>query len=291
MGLKMAFKLFFAILINTFVCFAQSNIADILYPLSSDTSEYSAIPIYSQVELNSIIKDIETPTLPNIMCQFSQCDFLDSAKSKQFRKIDINGDGEMDIVFSTDRCSDEILNLIWIKQKYYYKFTEYHWGTIVRVFRNKNNSHSLLIRSGYCCGGTVGSYQLFDPSNKEIRRIIDNQFNTICEFWGTQFPKEKTVSKPFHTIHDKAPLRTSHEELNLLDSSRCAYYEAVYGNIIAEYVEGSTGKILSEYTDSKGEHWYFVLMDPKDLIGYNRFYNAHFSFKCGWINSKDIKLL
>ena len=286
----MPFKLFIAILINTLVCYSQTNIADVLYPLSSDTTEYLAIPIYNHDELNSVIKDIEAPTLPNIMCQFSQCDFLDSVKSKQFRKIDINGDGEMDIIFSTGGCSDEILNLIWIKQKYYYKFIEFHWGTIVRVFRNNNNSHSLLIRSGYCCGGQFGSYQLYDPSNKDFHRIIENQSNVICEFMDTQFPKGKTMSKPFHTIRDKAPLRTSHEELNLLDSSRCAFYEAVYGNIIAEYVIRSTGKILSEYTDSMGEHWYFVLMDPKDLIGYNRFFNAHFSFKCGWINSKDVKI-
>ena len=287
----MPFKLFIAILINALVCYSQTNIADVLYPISSDTTEYSAIPIYSPDELNTIMKNIEVPTLPNIYCQFSQCDFLDSVKSTQFRKIDINGDGEMDIIYSANGYSDEILNFIWIKQPNYYKFIEYHFGTIVRVFRNKNNSHSLLIRSGYCCGGQFGSYQLYDPSNKDIHRIMDNQFNTICEFMGTEFPKEKTMSKPFHTIRDKAPLRTSHELLNLLDSSRCAFYEAVYGNIIAEYVERSTGKILSEYTDSMGGHWYFVLMDPKDLIGYNRFYNAHFSFKCGWINSKDIKIL
>jgi hypothetical protein len=284
-------KLFIIFLFNTLICYSQTNIADILYPLSSDTTEYSVIPIYSPDELNSIIKDIELPTLPNIACQFSQYDFLDSLKSKQFRKIDINGDEEMDIIFSTNGCSDEILNLVWIKQQNYYKFIKYHWGTIVRVFKNKNNSHSLLIRTGYCCGGTVAFYKLFDPSNKDIHRLIDNQFSTICEFWGTQLPKEKTMSKPFLTIRDKVPLRTSHEVLNLLDSSRCAFYEAVYGNIIAEYVEKSTGKILSEYTDSIGDHWYFVLMDAKNLIGYNRFYNAYGSFKCGWMNSKDVKLL
>ena len=288
----MPFKLFIAILLNTFICYSQTNIADILYPLSADTTSYSVIPVYNHDELNTILKNIEIPTLPNNICQFSKCDFLDSVKSKQFRKIDINGDGEMDIIYSTNECSEEVLNLIWIKQKYYYKFSEYHYGTIMRVFKNKNNSHSLLIRSGYCCAGEVGSYNLYDPSNKDIRRFIDNQFNTICEFTGTQFPKEKTQSKSFYTIRDKAQLRTSHEVIDSLDTSRGEFEEmAVYGNIIAEYVEKSTGKILSDYTDANGEHWYFVLMDATNLIGYSRFYNAHFSFKYGWINLKDIKIL
>lgn len=288
----MPLKIFFAVIINSLICYSQTNIADILYPLSSDTTEYSIIPIYNRDELNSIIKDIEVPTLPNIACQFSKCDFLDSVKSKQFRKIDINGDGEMDIVFSTDGCSDEILNLIWIKQKNYYKFAKFHWGTIVRVFRNISNSHSLLIRSGYCCAGIVGSYKLYDPSNKDLHRFMENQYTTICEFWGTQFPKEKTMSIPFHTNRDKAQLRTSHELLNTLDTLRGEFEEmAVYGNIIAEYANKSTGKILNEFVDANSERWYFVLMDAKDFIGYNRFYNTHFSFKCGWMNSKDVKLL
>jgi hypothetical protein len=287
----MPFKLFIAILINTFVCYSQTNIADILYPLSEDTTNYSVLPVYTRDELKNMQDNIEIPTLPYNTCQFSKSDFLDSTKSKQFRKIDINGDGEMDIIYSTNECSDEIQNLIWLKQKNNYKFSEYHYGTIIRVFKNKDNSHSLLIRSGYCCAGQVGSYKLYNPSNKDIHRIIENQFTTICEFWGTQFPKEKTLSKPFFTIHDKAQLRTSHEVLNSMDSSRCEFDDAVYGNIIAEYVEKSTGKILSEYIDSIGEHWYFVLMDAINLIGYNRFYNAHGSFKCGWINSKDVKIL
>ncbi|MDR3609398.1 MAG: hypothetical protein P4L27_02415 [Ignavibacteriaceae bacterium] len=287
-------KLFFAVAFSSVICFSQTNIADVLYPRSPDTLVYSDFPAYTLDELNNIQNSIEAPKMPNDNCQFRTSDFLDTSRTQYFRKIDLNGDGQLDIIYSLNYCADELLNLIWIKQNNIYKFSTAYYGTISRLIKNQNKDYSLLIRTGYCCGGYVGYYRLYSPFDfdKDIIRFIEKRIN-ICEFINTQFPTDKISPRKFVILNDKAPLRTSHEINNSLDSlrSHAEINIAVYGNIVAEYIQGSTGKLISEFSDSLGEHWYFVLMDNKNLMNYNRFYRDNDTYKCGWINSKDIKIL
>jgi hypothetical protein len=284
-------KLFFAVAFSSIICFSQTNIADVLYPRSPDTLVYSDLPAYTLDELKNIQKSIEAPKMPNDNCQFRTSDFLDTSRTQYFRKIDLNGDGQLDIIYSLNNCADELLNLIWIKQNNTYKFFNSYFGTISRLFKNPNKGHSLLIRTGYCCGGYVAHYKDI-PFDKDIIGSYEKRIN-ICEFINTQFPTEKISPRKFVILNDKAPLRTSHEINNSLDSlrSHAEVNIAVYGNIVAEYIQGSTGKLISEFSDSLGEHWYFVLMDNKNLMNYNRFYSDYNTYKCGWINSKDIKIL
>ena len=289
----MLFKLFIILLFNAVICFPQSNIADILYPLSDTVLDFSVFPSYSRNELESLQNNIEIPKKdPRYGCEITQSSLFDSVYRYKFIKIDFNGDGQSDIFCSTEHCADEIISYAWIKVNNSYKYVNRYVGTILRAVKTKSNGYKLLTKYGYCCGGYVGNYELIDPSDTNKYWFINRQPTVYCEFIDTQFPKELVAPKPFITITDRAQLRTSHEVNNFLDSSISRFEEiAVYGNLVAEYVIKSTGKILSGFTDNNGDLWYFVLMDGKNLIGYNRFYRAQYAFKCGWMNSKDIKIL
>jgi hypothetical protein len=285
-------KIFIALAFCSVLCFSQTNIADVLYPRSPDTLVYSDLPAYTPDELKDIKKNIEPPKVSRIGCEFKMSDFLDTAKPDYFKKIDLNGDGQSDILYSARYCGEEMLTWIWIKQNNSYKFFKAYDGTIIRLFKNQDKEYSLLIRTGYCCAGFVGYYRLYIPFDTDIYGAIEKRDINICEFIHTQFPNEKVSPKKIITLNDKAPLRISHEINNSLDSLASEFEtRAVYGNIVAEYVRGSKGKIIAEYSADPDEHWYFVLMDNTNLIGYNRFYNDYNTYKCGWINSKDIKIL
>jgi len=289
----MLFKLFIIVLFNAVICFSQSNITDILYPLSDTVLDFSVFPAYNRTELQTLQNNIEIPgRLHNNSCEFVKSDFLDSVNAGHFIKIDLNGDGQPDIVFSKHGCADELFNFIWIKQTNQYKYIESHFGTILRAIKTKTSGYQLLTKYGYCCGGRVGFYKLTDPMDTNKFKYLKSQQNVYCEFIDTQFPKELVAPRSFITITDRSQLRTSPGVNNVVDSSISRYEQiAVYGNLVAEYVIKSTGKILSSFTDNNGNLWYFVLMDGKNLIGYNRFYDAQYAYKCGWMNSKDIKIL
>jgi hypothetical protein len=284
-------KIIIAVALLSVISFSQTNIADLLYPRSPDTLVYSDLLSYSPDELKDIKKSLEPPEVTTAGCEFKMSAFLDTVKPDYFKKIDLNGDGQPDIIYSVHYCSEEMITWIWIKQNNTYKFSKAYFGTIIRLFKSQNKDYSLLIRTGYCCAGIVGYYKLYIPFDTDIYRAIEKRDINICEFIQTQFPNEKITPKKFITLNDKAPLRISHEINNSLDSLRSEFEaQAVYGNIVAEYVRGSSGKIIAEYSSNPGEHWYFVLMDNTNLIGYNRFYKAYNTYKCGWINSKDIKI-
>jgi hypothetical protein len=285
-------KLFIAISFISSICLSQTNIADILYPRSADTLIYSDLPTYTIDELSVIQNSIvESPEKITEGCVFDKSYFLDTSKTQYFKKIDLNGDGQMDIIYTSNHCADELIQLVWIKYNNDYKFLRRCVGSICRLFRNQNKKFSLLIRTGYCCGGYVAHYKLYNPFFKDKNELFAGQEIKICEFYDTQFPQEKISPRHFTTLTDKVPLRLSHNYNNSLDSLRSqAEGRTVYGNIIAEYAERSTGKLLGEYLDNNGEHWYFVLMDNKNFVGYDRFYEDYKTFKCGWVNSKDIKI-
>ena len=175
----MPFKLFIAFLFYSIISYSQTNLADLIYPLSQDTLKLSSFPLYSRDELIAMQDNIELlkkPQYPN-GCDFNKSFFLDTSHVNHFTRIDINGDGQMDILYSGSYCSEEPTDIIWIKQDNLYKEQKSYYGTIFRIIKNKTGGCSFLIREGYCCGGMVGTYKLYTPYDTSFNRFIENQFN------------------------------------------------------------------------------------------------------------------
>lgn len=225
----------------------------------------------------------------------------DSSALPNFKVYDFTGDGQPDILYSgTYAYGEGGITLLW-QQTEDNLYTRLEllpppMNTLGHIVTIEHLDHtqpaSFLIGLYACCAGYIDEFTWYRPQ-KNMNPVHYQLDSTIQLFWGTILPQIRIAPRPITTSHDKTCLRVSPIIFNRHDAQRSEIEAvAVYGNILAEFVQASPGIALGQQRDSQGELWYFVMMDGSDVqIGYTRFYDTYThrgSRKCGWMAATDL---
>lgn len=274
--------------------YVVSDFVDLVYPVMSPARRVPFVKMHELAHLD-ILPILQPPpngwgfaksnysTSPDANSHLFPWEYLD------FYSVELNGDDNPDLVFSGQIYGEEWSTLIWIKVDSLYRFIDHLWGTPVLMYRDSAHGKcSIVTVGGYCCTGYIGEYSLFVPT-VDSGLFTYRHISTFSRFLDLEIPSKRIPMNQFVVSDSTILLRESAHVDNAMDSERSRFEgKSVYGNIIATLRRHSRGVILSEKSDSLGQHWYFVAMLPGSQVSSSRFYNSHNSHMTGWIQLNGI---
>jgi hypothetical protein len=201
--------------------------------------------------------------------------------------IDINNDGDKDVIYQGPTGGEPNMTVIFLKQDKNYLEVFRQYQDIFEIeFIDDKLSKLALTNPGCCADPQVVDY-FYSVSHNDNKPTFKLE-RTVGYLSGYEKPNNKfSQEKSFTITQDNAKLRNECYEL---DTEHPYYGES--GNILTTYKKGSTGRAFAEKNEN-GVFWLYVLMDKK-----NKFDNNDFpTFKeqpielYGWIkkNETDLK--
>lgn len=206
-----------------------------------------------------------------------------------FHIVDFNDDKIFELVYNGWSGSEGEIISIYRLENNRIKLEQELAGRIVDIRKDTNNQSKIIVLDYACCAGYVEHLEEF------VYNQITRKFEIINDYALMnliKIPKLNINQKKFKVVKSKCNLRFSPKILkNLQDTS---WFEPIdKQNIIAIFKYGDCGTAYSELKDSKGNIWWFVVMEynPEGknsiLHGGN---NDNDNFKpIGWVLQKDLE--
>lgn len=200
--------------------------------------------------------------------------------------IDINDDGEKDVIYQGPTGGEGNITVIFLKQEKNYIEVFRQYQDIFEIeFKNEKLSKLSLTNPGCCADPQVVDY--FYSVSYSGNMPTFKLERSVGYLSGFEEPKNKfNQEKSFTITKDNAKLRNECYELD----SEHPYYGA-NGNILTTYQKGATGRAFAEKNEN-GVFWLYVLMNKKVS-----FENSDFpTFKeqpielYGWIKKNETNL-
>jgi hypothetical protein len=200
--------------------------------------------------------------------------------------IDINDDGEKDIIYNGGTSGEPNITIILIKQQDEYKKVFEQYQNIIEMKFIDNKLSKLVISNPGCCGDPPVVFYFYDITHNNSNPVFQ-LYNTIGYASWTEKPENKfSTEKIFYTVSDDAKLRMDCFLLNT-EHYNNSFYD---GNIIFHYKKGIKGYALAEKT-ANGKDWLFVRMSAiKDLKTDFLTFDEQPTEIYGWILKEDTDL-
>lgn len=257
-------------------------ISEILFQESKQWKMFDSLPImdkqtvrrYEPMMRKIYLKNSRMDWMEHPSCSVIERLFSEEYGPNKFRFVDVNGDGNKDIVYSGDAiCAEGNLTIVWLGNK---KGLE-NKAPIIRSFRilkaEMSGASRITSISEGCCGDPVDHYVLGDiliPAKIDSAKILGHM----------EIPKSAKVSKkPVRFSHDVS-IRYSPEQMDKYDQGMSKHImNAVFGNVVSKYLAGATGNILATYIDGKGTKWGLFFVDQGSRI---YLYHNPYGVNVGW---------
>lgn len=201
-------------------------------------------------------------------------------------QIDINNDGEKDIIYQGPAGGEENMTVIFINENNSYTEVFRKKQVIFEIEFIENRLSNLAINNVGCCA---------DPQVLEYYYKVNYQNNrpnfSLTRTIGYLSDYEKPINKfeqeiPFIIQNDEAKLRNDCYELNTLQP-----FYGTNGNILNTYKKGDKGIAIAHKIEN-GTQWVYVLMAKKMIVGDTDFY----TFReqeielYGWLKKRETNL-
>jgi len=175
--------------------------------------------------------------------------------------IDINGDGQKDIIYNGVTIGEGNVTKIIINHNQDFKKVFETMQDVIKMdFANGKLTKLSISNPGCCSDAQVIDFDYavtFTADNQPAFKLI----NTIGYTRSHELPKIKYKnSRPFHIKEQTAEIRDCCFELN---TEHPAYGNK--GNMIAVYAQNAKGTAIAEKHEN-GTDWLFVLMDKENKI-------------------------
>lgn len=177
---------------------------------------------------------------------------------KKFKKIDLNGDGNLDLIYR-DGCPYKEVSIFIVNTSGYESLISNQQGIITTVLPS-NDKTILRIKQEPCCCMKSGSIQeyLFSNREKEIKKRE--------VYWAVDFEfsdNNLATDLEENEILSNTKIRTSPKTINEEIKDECS--DDVYnGNIIGEIKKGAQYKILDSKVDEEKNYWELVELISTD---------------------------
>jgi hypothetical protein len=246
-----------------------SRISQILFP---ETIDWQPMDSFPMPEMKSLLREkwrlrsIYLKTRKGALMEEPECSFITRAlyehfDMSSFRSDDIDGDGFADIVYSgSAECNEGDAAVIW------YGATGGLADRNVTIipFRVLTIETGGLRRissvSIGCCAGIVDEYFIGDLKNP--RRFARVRVPKILDL-----PRAMEIASKGYVSRNELILRTSPKRDDEYDTVASDFMaRAVFGNIIAKYLPGAKGQILSTFKDAAGMEWALLLVDNASRV-------------------------
>lgn len=201
--------------------------------------------------------------------------------------IDINNDGDKDVIYQGPTGGEPNMTVIFLKQDKNYLEVFRQYQDIFEIeFMDDKLNRLALTNPGCCADPQVVDY-FYSVSYNDNKPTFKLE-RTIGYLSGYEKPKNNfSQEKSFTITQDNAKLRNECYEL---DTEHPYYGES--GNILTTYKKGSTGRAFAEKNEN-GVFWLYVLMDKKSKFDNNDFptFKEQPIELYGWIkkNETDLK--
>jgi hypothetical protein len=237
----------------------------ILFPETSGWRAFDSLPVPDAAVLErekSRLRSIYDETPQDLLMERAECSFITRALDEhfdigRFRSLDVDGDGNPDVVYSGDaECSEGDVTVIW--------FGDARGGlakrnvTIIplRLLRLEpvGRRRFSSVKVG-CCASAVDEYFMGDMRNPRL-------FARLRMFKRLVLPDGMVTASGAFVADGETVVRTSPVVNDEYDPNMSrAMVHAVFGTVAARYLAGAKGAIVASYTDSAGTAWRLIVFD------------------------------
>jgi len=213
-------------------------------------------------------------------CRSLETLFSGAAKRlSSFYILDVNSDAIPDVIYSGIAYGSEgDATIIWIAQKGDYTLLP-EAILPVKMLRIDPRTQKFSSVAVGCCDSRVDEYYLGAARNVRRHGIRRNKK------W-TDFNAAQTKAARFHSesllILRESPVTDDSYDPNRSDWAGLA----IFGNILAKFLPGCSGRIVGERQDENAKRWYLVVIDaPSKSLRTH----APFDVDAGWVDEGHMK--
>ena len=215
----------------------------------------------------------------------SQSDNWTEEHSKYFHFLDLDVDGDLDVIYDGWSGGEPVCIRIHLNIEGHFKQVFEAYQSITKIEFNKEGLSEIAINDPGCCTAYINFDEVWtvsaakDSLNFKLKRRVaviagntapDNLFKTSKRFTVDQ-------SKYYLRLHPKIDtVDVWHDGFPFQD------------NIIAEYTKGAAGTALGQTIDSTGRIWWYVEMDADADPISSEFYDIENNptLLTGWMSSR-----
>ncbi len=256
--------------------------SELFFPETAAWVSVADAPVVERADFDRIKEQLRSAYRGSRMTDAEEdndCSFisraLDEANRTSFRRLDVDGDGIPDILYTgSGLCREGGATLVWFGRNNGFEIRQPALWAAVTLKVLPANKPRISWAEAACCGGTVDEYGVGDLDNIRMVEVVKTA--NFAEPPKTHYPKPEQFKNARETV-----LRSSPRRLDAYDASLSEVQgAAVFGNILSKFLPGVTGKALAEYRDRGGRAWCFVLLDDSnDVLRYH----SPFSVNAGWV--------
>ena len=238
------------------------RVSEILFP---ETRGWQAVDSLSSPGMDALLRDKER--LRALYLETEQrrespeCSFITRALDERFdperfRSADLNGDGFEDVIYSGPaQCAEGYAAVIWFGGKNGLSTKPVKYVPLELLNVEAGGQRRLSSCMPGCCGDIVDEYFVGKLVNPRLlaRVRVHHQLS---------LPEEMELVSEEYASQDKLVLRQAPVENDEYDRNMSgALAHAVFGNVVAEYLPGATGRIVARFEDGKGACWGLLIVD------------------------------
>lgn len=267
------------------------KISESFFPVTKTWQSIETLPLFEKVKDKNIRQQLTQafglPSIDNELSRYVHTKASPIASEifaeeyhKYFRKIDINLDGLQDVIYTGPiSCQEGHITIVWLESQNGFLSKPIFWPTLILKILPGNEVLVSSIDVG-CCASLMDTYHIGDLLiNFRMRGAIMTKKDT---FRPTNLPAKQI---PFKSAKELT-LRNSPEVSDkFIDWMSDRERNAVFGNILAKYIAGATGTVITEQKDSKNVMWAYVIVS--DASNMYRYHNP-FSVNVGWAKASSI---
>jgi hypothetical protein len=278
-------------LINTDAVWSQG----FAYPVNKHFRWRNVETILSKVRIEQFIK-----SCPNDFGYFRQHEHdLDRANpdtlATRLHFLDINGDGNLDVIFSGESGGEANLILVYMNVGGKYKQVFSGEQYVDSLEWRDNRLYKIYIDDPGCCAEYLVFKKIYQVSYDKANTPAFVQLHQSEYVKGTDFPDSLWANPVrFEVLNDGYKLRF---RPTVDDSSRQEWCdEPPYtGNLIGKLSKGARGTAFARKTDATGREWWYVEMDEEFYPAgqaLRKTENIEFPTKAaGWLSSRFVKVI
>jgi hypothetical protein len=204
--------------------------------------------------------------------------------SKNTHVIDINLDGEYEIVYSGNVGIESDVFVLFQKNNKSYKEIFKTFGNIINLEKsNVLSPLQIVVYNEGCCGNEDDYLEYYSVMCSNENGLEVQLAKVINYFKGTVLPEKIVDPIAFYVVKEKYNLRTD----PIIDNSEEPYHpRIIQGNVIEIFVKEDKGYAISEIIDETGRVWWFVIMKTKKMYQSEIDGENYPLYVMGWMSSR-----
>jgi len=225
-----------------------------------------------------LVQDIET----DLLWYLKDNKILESSLGN-FHFLDFDNDGLLDFLYE-GYAGAENKSVILFHQKSKRQFKKIfetlgvpYAFTRIGIFGSDFELQTLVPDGAFDGEGFIKKTYLLSPESSKLIESITFHYETF-------FPKGLTIKKRFKIVNSKYYLRISPEIKNEEKAS-----DVLFGNVVAEYGEGSEGYAFASKEDHTGRIWWYVAIEGNKST--KSIYSNKEGYYLGWMSSRYLEEL